>query len=248
MPNEPPGRRLLVTRPARQAESLAEALRKAGHEPVLLPLIAIEPRQFPAPDLAPGDLLIVVSPNAASHGLARLLPLPAGVTVATVGKGTAREVRRLLGREPDVCPRARFDSEGLLAEPALQAVAGRRVFIVRGVGGREALAEGLAARGAEVHHLETYARVPLPAAAELDRLLAGAALDAVLATSGEIIDRLVAETPPPRHPALLTLPLLVIHPRQAERAREHGFRRIISATDGSDGAIIDALERMDIPA
>ena len=248
MPNEPAGLRLLVTRPARPAEALARSLRRAGHRPVLLPLIEIRPLDFRAPEFRAGDILIFVSPSAVHHGLPRLAPLPPDVVLATVGKGTARELEAALGRAPDICPRERFDSEALLAEPALGDVAGRRVFIVRGHGGRETLARGLAERGARVRYLEAYERRPLAVADTLNRLLEEAALDAILVTSTEILDHLLAQTDTRNRARLLDLPLLAIHPRQAERARQLGFRRILTATDGSDGAIMAALERMESSA
>jgi len=248
MPDEPAGRRLLVTRPARQAEALARSLRRAGHRPVLLPLLEIRPLNPDRPAFRSGDILIFVSPSAVHHGLAHLGPLPPEVVMATVGKGTARALEAALGRAPDICPRERFDSEALLAEPALADVAGRRVFIVRGHGGREILARGLTERGAQVRYLEVYERRPLAVAAPLNRLLADDALDAILVTSREILDHLLEQTAPPNRARLFDLPLLVIHPRQAEHARQLGFRRILTATDGSDGAIMDALERMEPPA
>ena len=49
-------------------------------------------------------------------------------------------------------------SEGLLAMNELQAPMGKKVLIVRGVGGRETLKEGLEGRGALVDYAEVYRR------------------------------------------------------------------------------------------
>jgi uroporphyrinogen-III synthase len=56
--------------------------------------------------------------------------------------------------------KAAFDSESVLALPAFQApaVAGRRVLILRGDGGRDLLGDTLRARGAEVEYLTCYHR------------------------------------------------------------------------------------------
>ncbi len=245
MPNEPAGCRLLVTRPAELAAPLARRLREAGHRPVCLPLLEIRPLDTPIPALIPDTLLIFVSPSAVRHGLPRLLPLAEGVRLAAIGRGTARAIEAALGRPPDILPASRFDSAGLLAEPALQAVAGQPVLIVRGRGGREELATGLRERGARVDYLEVYERRRNTVSAELARLLDANALDAVLITSGEILEALADQAGEARRDRLLALPLVVIHPRQAALAQNLGFRRIISATSGSDEAIIEALQRLE---
>ena len=71
------GRRILVTRPAAQATTLAEKIAGAGGEPVLFPLLEIAP----ADDLVPLDeaiahlddyaIVVFVSPNAVDYSLPR---------------------------------------------------------------------------------------------------------------------------------------------------------------------------------
>jgi hypothetical protein len=59
----------------------------------------------------------------------------------------------------------------------MQRMEGRRVVLFRGNGGRELLAETLAARGAKVDIVEAYRRLPpTMAREELATLLAGGAL------------------------------------------------------------------------
>jgi uroporphyrinogen-III synthase len=78
--------RVIVTRPSRQAEPVAAALRSRGFEAVLFPLIEIEPIDDGPIDLAGYDWVIVTSVNGA-HELARrrhgALPRVAAIGDAT---------------------------------------------------------------------------------------------------------------------------------------------------------------------
>lgn len=153
------GAGVLVTRPEHQAADLVAAVRAAGGRAIPFPVIDIEARR-PA-DLAAdldtlpaADISVFVSRNAVEHGL---LAVPPGSRIAAIGDATAEAVVAA-GRRVDIAPAAGFDSEALLAEPALQNVAGLHVRIVRGNGGRELLGDTLRQRGAQVHYVEAYAR------------------------------------------------------------------------------------------
>jgi uroporphyrinogen-III synthase len=77
--------------------------------------------------------------------------------VFAVGPGTARALQAH-GLDSIITPDGQ-DSEALLALPQLADVAGKRVVIVRGVGGRALLADTLRARGAQVDFMECYRRM-----------------------------------------------------------------------------------------
>jgi uroporphyrinogen-III synthase len=88
--------RLLVTRPEPDATRQAETLAARGHEPVIAPLLLVEPAAGAAFQLDGAQALIVTSRNAlralASHpalGAARALPLFA------VGEATAKAANEL---------------------------------------------------------------------------------------------------------------------------------------------------------
>jgi uroporphyrinogen-III synthase len=133
------------------------------------------------------------------------------------------------------------DSEALLALPQLQAVAGKRVLIVRGVGGRPLLADTLAARGAEVHFMECYRRVRPQADATplLARWRAGG-VDAVTVTSAETLANLAALLGETGQPLLLHTPLFAPHEKIAEAARRFGVARVV-ATPGGDAGLVEGL-------
>lgn len=151
---------VLLTRPRHQAGELATAIDRAGGSVVAFPVIEIVARAAEAISrearaLADPDIVIFVSSNAVTHGLA--YAAAKGAAVAAVGPAT-RDTLRSAGISVDIIPRKRFDSEHLLAEPALQDVAGKSIRIVRGNDGRELLAETLRQRGAVVDYLSVYER------------------------------------------------------------------------------------------
>lgn len=245
------GRTIVVTRPRAQAAPLAAAITAAGGTPLLFPLLDIAPAADPAPlaaaaaRLADYALAVFISPNAVDYSLPVLLavaPWPAGLTPAAVGQGTAKVLAER-GIGGCVVPAERFDSEALLALPALQAdrVAGRRVAIFRGDGGRELLADTLRARGAIVDCIPCYRRSP-PAGGAAALLAAWRAghLDAVAVSSSEglryLMDMLDAEG----QAFLAATPLFVPHARIAENARELGLDAVV-LTAPADAGIIAGL-------
>src|SRR5690606_24015304 len=162
------GLRVLLTRPHPHNDNLQAALTANGAETRSLPLLAIESvAETPAlrQSLMNLDLyqaIVVVSPNAAHLGLERIEQywpqLPVGLDWLAVGKGTANQLAQAGIRA--LVPDDGHDSEALLRRPRLQEVAGQRVLILRGQGGRELLSETLRARGARVDYAELYRRSP----------------------------------------------------------------------------------------
>ncbi|MBI1283186.1 MAG: uroporphyrinogen-III synthase [Thiobacillus sp.] len=241
------GRTVLVTRPLRQAAALTQAIRSAGGMAYEFPALDIEP--VPADELdaslarlAAADIVIFISPNAAELGMTAIRArgrLPATARVFAVGPGTARalQAHALAG----VITSQGQDSEALLALPQLQDVAGRQVVIVRGVGGRDLLADTLRARGADVHYLECYRRMrphadPLPL---LARWQAGG-IDAVTVTSAEALHNLAAMLGESGKSLLASTPFFAPHEKIAEAARRLGIARVV-ATPGGDAGLVAGL-------
>ncbi len=237
------GLRIAVTRPRDQAAQLAQSIAQAGGEPLSFPLLEIEAAEL-SPALreqlsrtAQADLAIFISPNAVQYGMAALrsagVELPSSLKVAAVGQGSAKSLREQ-GIAGVIVPAERFDSEGLLALPELQQVAGRRVTIFRGNGGRELLGDTLAARGAAVEYVECYIRSrPLQDGAAL----IGAAPDAITVTSSEALGYLWDMLDEGARAALCDTPLFVPHARIAELARRQGWRQVLATASGDDGLL-----------
>jgi len=241
------GRTVLVTRPAERAAALTQAIRAAGGAAFEFAALAIEAvpvneLAVPLAQLAKADIAIFISPNAAQFGMAAIRAggsLPASADIFAVGPGTARALRAQ-GISGVIMPDGQ-DSEALLALPQLAAVTGKRVVIVRGVGGRALLADTLAARGAQVTFMECYRRV-LPqadAAPLLARWQAGG-IDAVTVTSAETLDNLAALLGEAGRTLLLHTPLFAPHEKIAEAARRFGIARVI-ATPGGDAGLLEGL-------
>lgn len=240
---------VLVTRPVHQAGHLCDLITAAGGRPIRFPTLAIRNLSTsPAVDtrlarLADFHIAIFISPNAVHFGLAAIARhggLPAGILLATVGNGSAVALQQALGRPPDIVPRTNFDSEALLALPVLQQVAGRRILILRGEGGRELLAETLRRRGATVEYAEVYRRERPEAQGDSRDWLEKA--DIISITSSEALHNLLAMTPAPLQGRLLSLPLVVISERTAQLAGELGFQQPAVVTrQAGDEAILDAI-------
>ena len=135
-----------------------------------------------------------------------------------------------------------LDSEGLLELPSLADVTGKRVVIFRGEGGREFLGNTLRARGATVDHVPCYRRVaPQSGALGLIEAIREDRAHALTLTSSEGLDNLMTALGPIGQREIGRLPVFAVHPRIAERAREHGLRAVETA-GGDDGLLAGLLE------
>lgn len=242
---------VLVTRPAHQAGRLMRLIEQQGGRAVGFPVLEIQPPQDDTSlrraidRLDSFDLAIFISANAVERALPVILARrdwPDSLHIASIGKRTA-QVLAAAGHPPDVCPDAGFNSEALLALPQLRQVAGQRVVIFRGSGGREYLAEQLRARGAEVHYAEAYRRVrPATDPAELNRAGERGEFDIVLVNSAESLRNLYHMVGVQGRRWLLATPLLVVSERMPALAQELGFEQVPRVADNAtDEAVLAAL-------
>ena len=241
------GRRILLTRPEGQVESLAARLRAQSAEISHFPAIRIT--------LAPPDstaqamveqaaFIIFVSANAVRGLMAGPDPLVHVVRrasgIATIGPATTKALLQI-GLEPDVVAPPPYNSEALLSAPALQDLEGRQIVIVRGQSGREMLAEELGRRGAEVRYLEVYRRDP-----PIDRLsleeMADGPPEAICITSAEIAENLLRCVTSKEEAVLRQSALIAGNTRIAEACRKLGYTAPAGVADNpGDDAMIDAL-------
>ena len=150
-------------------------------------MIRIVPIPGPAPDLTRYDLICITSVNGVDTLFSRLADAGrdhrafAGSRVAAVGSGTAAALAAR-GVEVDIVPE-RSVAEGLLE--ALAEIEISRALILARVVARDALPDGLRARGVEVDVMALYETVPESLDAE--QLAAVAAADYVTFTSSSTV-------------------------------------------------------------
>jgi uroporphyrinogen-III synthase len=246
-----PGRlRVLVTRPAEQAEAWVARLRTAGFDAEALPLIAIAPlgdqRGLHAAwaGLGARRLVVFVSSNAVAHFFAARPPdcaWPVGLVAAAPGPGTVKALSAAgIAEAATVAPASdapQFDSESLWVRLQERDWRGASVLIVSGDGGRDWLAERLRAAGAAVEAVPAYRReAPVFAGAEAQRLAQALADDAVvwLFNSAEAITNLAHAAGNGR---FANARAIASHPRIAERARSVGFGRVVEAGPRFDAVV-----------
>ena len=237
------GLRVLVTRPQPQAQDLARKIVALGGVPRICPMLEIVPLRPPQAGWWQGfDWIVFVSANAVRAAVAAGLPRQLDARLAAIGPATASALKK--AAFPVACQAPPpYTSESLLSLPEFAAPGGKRVLIVRGEGGRELLAKELERRGSTVAHLELYRRRPPRreiAAALQDGLRQG--LDAVLATSGEILANL-QKAAGTMLLQLRQLPLIVASPRLARMAQRDGFVEVVTAASVSDEAMLATLKQ-----
>ena len=248
LPSAP--RRVIVTRPHGQHQSLMQAI--AGLWPqaevVHQPLIRIKAiADTPAAaqlrqrmlNIDHYQAVIAISKNAAESGLRWLdqyWPQPSvDIRWYGVGPTTADALSQEL--QPVEMPPQRFDSEGLLQLPSLQQVAGEKILIWRGIGGRETLAEVLRQRGAQVDYAELYQRQQIDyTAQQWQSLLDNDTL--LLLSSGQALDIVQQQVP---DLAQRVGAVLLPSERVAAQAAQQGFSQVLVAASARDQDVLAQL-------
>jgi uroporphyrinogen-III synthase len=234
------GLNIVVTRPREQATDLVHRIEQLGGQPLLFPLLEIAAvsddrvLRGQMSRLKQADLAIFISPNAVRYGMAAIRAsgaVPAALKIASVGQGSAKALREL-GIEHIIAPTGRFDSESLLMLPELQNVAGKRVMIFRGDGGRELLGDTLRERGAQVEYVTCYLRSK--PAVDVNALL-NILPHAMTVTSSEALNHLRDLLNEAQRQIVYATTLFVPHQRIAEAARQLGWQQVIVTESGDDG-------------
>ncbi len=247
------GLRVLVTRPAHQADRLCALIEHAGGTALRFPTIEISPPQDSLAlehiieRLDEFDLAIFVSPNAVNRAFPliqrRHATLPPQLDVACIGNGSAAALAQF-GVTPALVPATRADSEGLLALPRLQHVTGLRIVIFRGEGGRELLADTLVARGAHVEHAQCYRRTrPMTDVTALTSAFTQHAIDVVTITSIDALRNLYDMLDASARESLRQMPVITVSKRLQQTCQTLSLRGPVQVAEtASDEAVVAALD------
>ena len=239
---------VVITRPLRQADTIARQLKQLGAIPIVFPCIEIvaidcagELAALPV-ELDRIDMFIFISSNAVQHAFAQFPQLlrqdAPNKTFAATGQSTAQTLREC-GIAHVLVPDQGFDSESLLSLRAMHSMQGKFVLIVKGFGGRTELYDTLTARGANVYTLDVYQRL-IPANADLSTL--HPAPDAILFSSSESVENMLKIIPAHEHKHVLPSQTVAGHPRIAAKVASLGFEKLpIIAANPSDQAMLTAL-------
>jgi uroporphyrinogen-III synthase len=242
--------RILVTRPANQAQELCAALRSHGFDPVAVPTVAIDRASAASgldamlANLDGADWLVITSPNGAAalteRMAARERPLPAGMRLAAVGPATAGVLEEA-GLRVDHVP-DRYLTVAIAA--GLGDVSGRHVILARADAATPDLRDALVEAGAEVTEVVAYRTIEGPAASRdalhvaLNRELRG-----ITFTSSSTVRGLMRlASPTDRHRAR-SIPALCIGPVTAETARRAGFDVEVVAEEHTADGLAGAVAR-----
>lgn len=263
------GLNVLLTRPALQATTLTKRIEGLGGTVQSLPLLEIDPiLDKPSIEhvktkimgLDQYDVALFISTNAASLGMewiSQYWPqLPVGLEAYAVGPSTG-ELLQLLPWQVHYSSTG-ITSEHLLELPGLQDIAGKRVALFRGQGGRELLAQTLRERGARVDYIELYQRrVPIYDREETLAQMRSNRINIAVLTSMQILESFLrllsprvvssdlAQEMQDKANAVLLSSLCIVVPsrRLKDVAIAAGFSRVIEASGADDESILDSLTR-----
>ena len=242
------GKRVLVTRPAHQADDVATRLWEAGAEPIAAPTIAIGPPDDPAAARAAAarvreyDWVVFTSRNGvdaffdALGELGRDARAFGDVRIAAIGPKTGAALAAR-GIRVDLIPPA-FVNEAVAEELLARTAAGDRILVFRAQEAREVLPRTLREHGRRVDVVAAYKTSPLE-----DAELAAKAqrADIVTFTSSSTVAGFIHNVP---HAAelLAAKTVAAIGPVTAQTAREAGIRVDVVAAEFTVEGLLSALD------
>jgi len=250
MPDGLRDKRVLVTRAIGQNSKLSQQLASAGAVSVEFPTIQIGPPVDPTPlntaiaNLGSYQWLILTSANGVKYFWQHLLATGRNAAdlqhmrIAAIGPATAADIRAR-GLTIHVMPTEHV-AEMLVA--AMPPVTGQRILLPTADIARDALADGLTAKGAIVERVTAYQNTPVTDPGNLPNLLP--TLDALTFTSASTARNFVNLLQPEK-PTTAIGPAIVacIGPVAADAAIDAGLPVHVVADTYTIPGLVEALQK-----
>ena len=248
-------KRILVTRPKHQADHLCKLISSNGGEAIAFPTIDIQPINESDKSLVKSnafseyDFIIFISRNAVEIAFDRYLSLarlPAHIKIFAIGAGTA-DVLLARNIKNVIHAGVQADSKAFLNLSQMQKrrLKDKKVLIIRGIGGRQCLADNLKSRGASVDYAEVYKRcLPEQDVNNIYQEWQNTKLDAIVITSNEGLNNLVSLVSENDHSRLFNTPLVLMSIRNDNLAKELGFvsNTSIAINKSDEGLLLAILD------
>ncbi|KPU81995.1 uroporphyrinogen III synthase HEM4 [Psychromonas sp. PRT-SC03] len=234
--------RLLITRFAPHADRLAQLLNEQDVFSIAQPLyeVHIAPQYHDVTTLfaAKYDYIIAISAHAVKYTEQALKhkQWPDSPFIA-VGKHTQHTLQNAT-QQKVYCPERYHDTRGLLALPCLTFVQGKKILILRGVGGRKLLSQTLKLRGADVYYYQPYQRVAI--ALNMNALVKNwqqHEINGAIISSIELLESISRQVSDKQW--LYQLKIYVPSQRIIDRALQLGWTKIFLLPSLADQKIID---------
>jgi uroporphyrinogen III methyltransferase / synthase len=248
------GARVLVTRPEGQGDGLAQRLRDAGAEPILVPAIAIGPPSDPAPlahlasTLHQYDWVVLTSKNGVDALFASLSAQGrdarafGGAKVLAIGTATAAALLARGVRVP-----AEFRGEAAaqaLIDELGEGIRAARIALPRAEVARDVLPDTLGAAGASVDVIPVYRNLPRPEdQARIAELLMSDAIDVITLTAPSTLESVLSALRTHGGDATILSRVVCasIGPVTTEAARRAGVRVDVTASPYTADGLFDSL-------
>ncbi len=247
------GKKVLITRPAGQAEGMELLLRDRGAIPVLNPVIEIKTvtsyskLDKSIKNISHYDWLIFTSVNGVEAFFYRMDQLGkdarwlANVKTGVIGPATYRTLEER-GIKADFMPSA-FTSAGLLAEIKTNRIKDKKILLPRADIADKQLSDGLKELGAFVDEVAVYRTVATRTGQARKReLLLKDGIDAITFTSASTVTGLLRGLSK-QDISKIKAKIACIGPKTAEAAESAGLKVDIIAAESTTESLVEAVEQ-----
>lgn len=248
---------IVITRPQKQSEILADRISNENLSVLILPSIQITAtdKQKNIKDACQKELksaIVIFTSVHAVDACAKYLTKNAiPKIIIAIGSSTAKklqEVKKSITSLPKIIIPKTWSSEGILQLKELQELHQQKCIIFTTKNPRKLLATELNKRGAEVINVESYQQQPLHEQTLhlWQKILQSdkPGIDYILFTSCNSIEVLLKNLSCLEKQRLISIPIITTSPRITDYAKNIGYDNIIAAENAENQTVIRLLNRL----